>query len=66
MTTDLEQTRKELGEHMGKVLANISIEHGPDEMIVTCQQLVEQLMVLAGESAVASDEDWDREANPSQ
>jgi hypothetical protein len=64
--TSLEQARKELGEHMGKALANISLEHGPDEMIVTCQQLIEQLTVLAEESTATADEDWDREANPSR
>lgn len=65
MTTDLEQTRKELGEHMGKVLAEISIKHGPDEMIETCQHLIEQLTVLMADTERASDEDWDREANSS-
>jgi hypothetical protein len=59
-----ERAYKELSEHVGKQLAIISGELGPDAMVVIIQRLVEELYTLAAASEEASDADWDRKANP--
>lgn len=60
-----EQTRKQLSEHLNKALTDIANWYGPDAMVATCQQLIEELNIRSAITEKASDEDWDRASNRS-